>query len=972
MRGFDVLDPQLDLKKNYFLEASAGTGKTFTIENLVVRLVQEGMSVDKILVVTFTRAATLELKLRIRKRLEENGMRNALATWDEAKIFTIHGFCFHTLKEHAFETDFPLTQTEESANQESQKRILKDFLRTGLPAEEIHPRQLEKALKKGRCGMDGLLQALAQPAATVGRSYQAIQKEVEEVLERCNSKPGAQKLDGLKLIELAPAFKGFCDRQGNVHPEYREGFFRAARILQGNIEDLIDLPLVKMIPANLKQKHSYPEPLEELHESLIPLLTEASDVHLILGRLARRASHFLKKICSRDDLFFYDDLILKMQHSIHNPSFSAAVRSEYDAVLIDEFQDTDPVQWEIFSTLFLNHLPLYLVGDPKQSIYRFRGADLYTYSQAKEALGEKAYATLTRNFRSQPSLVSALNTLFQRAGDLIHLPKTGQLISILPITAALPQTAEGKVVFCISEDEEALFGFMTAEIERLKQKEGIAYRECAVLVKDRYQAQRFCALFGLPFATKKNESLLETAAFSVLEDLLLAAFNPRERPLVIKALGGPLFGYSMQQLGEAVESGVEPLYRYHGILISAGILSFFQTVVEELTFPNQDLYLDMWQLVEIIAENTTSVEEYLPYLQKLKLEDPEAEILKARVKCTEDAVQVMTLHVSKGLEFEAVFPIGLMLESKVEEAEELSEKMRQLYVAFTRAKRYLYIPVTHKEKSPIHFFLHKVLKEESLDTFVTSNPHFSLVTCNDSPRTHPIPAPTSAFRTPAKTYSFSFPSCRVHSYSSLTVHAQASESHVTIPSGQMPAGPQIGLILHKVFENLDFSKRGAQLRAYLEHILKGSILASYLETVEQMVYNTLQAQLPSPTGSFCLADVNAHTMIREMEFLYPSTTPDGYLKGFIDLFFEHQGNYYCLDWKSNFLVDYTAKSLEEALAQHSYAVQASIYQSAVHKYLKLFDEECKFAGSFYLFLRGLQAYTDAGIHFFKKDLRYEG
>jgi exodeoxyribonuclease V beta subunit len=340
--------------------------------------------------------------------------------------------------------------------------------------------------------------------------------------------------------------------------------------------------------------------------------------------------------------------------------------------------------------------------------------------------------------------------------------------------------------------------------------------------------------------------------------------------------------------------------------------------------------------------------------------------LKARVKNTEDAVQVMTLHVSKGLEFEAVFPIGLMLESKMDEPEELSEKMRQLYVAFTRAKRYLYLPLTSKEKTPIHFFLNKVLQGESIKSFVTNNPHFSLMTCHAVPTKTPQPAPT-ALKPISKTYSFSFPPCRVHSYSSLTAHTSSSESYVAIAPDQMPAGPEIGLILHKVFENLDFSKRGEKLRSYLEHSLKASVLAPWLEAVEQIVSNTLQAQLPAPSGAFCLADVNARSMIREMEFLYPSQTPEGYLKGFIDLFFEHQGGYYCLDWKSNFLIDYTPKSLEDAIHQHSYALQASIYQSAVHKYLKLFGEEQKFAGSFYLFLRGTQAHTDAGIHFFKKD-----
>ncbi|MFC2049455.1 UvrD-helicase domain-containing protein [Chlamydiota bacterium] len=958
MPGFDVLDPHLDLKKSYFLEASAGTGKTFTIENIVVRLLQGGMAVDKILIVTFTRAATLELKIRIRKRLEEKNMRAALTAWDEAKIFTIHGFCFHTLKEHAFETGFSLMQSEEGASPEDRKQILKDFLRTDLSAEEIHPRQLEKALKKGRNGIESLIQNLSKPSCESGRSYRAIQDETREVVASLS-----KRLTADELMEIAPRFKGFCDKRGALHPEYFEGFQRAARLLSGDVEDFVDLPLLKMIPSNLKQKQTYPEALEECFTTLFPLLTEASDTHLILGRLAARARHFLTQVCERDDLFFYDDFIVQMQKNVRDPSFASAVRAEYEAVLIDEFQDTDPVQWEIFSTLFLHHLPLYVVGDPKQSIYRFRGADLYAYLEAKEALGERAYATLTRNFRSQPSLVDSLNTLFQRSGDLIHLPKTNQAISILPITAALPQTHEGKATFCVADDEESLFAFIASEIERLNSEEGIPYRECAVLVKDRYQAQRFCGGFPLPFATKKSESLLTSDAFPVLEDLLLAVFNPRERSYVVKALAGPLFRCPLEELADKMESWIEPLYRYHTLLITKGLLPFFQTVADEVIFPSKDLYLDLWQLVELIAENTAGVEEYLSYLQKLKLEDPEAEFLKARLKCTEDAVQVMTLHVSKGLEFEAVFPVALMREAEMQEAEDLSEKMRQLYVALTRAKRHLYLPVIDNGSTPMQFFLSKVLQEESLEVFVNHHPSFSLVNCKERPPLRPLPQAPLAPKPSSKTYSFSFPPCGIHSYTSLAPQVDYVPS-LALPADQMPAGPEIGVLLHKVFEKLDFTMNGDALRTFLEAELKGTPLEPWLTAVEEMVSHTLHAQLPAPHGPFSLAEVDPAKMIREMEFLYPSTAPAGYLKGFIDLFFEHRGYFYCIDWKSNFLVNYNAEAIQESIAMHHYALQAQIYQSATYKYLTLFDKQERLAGSFYLFLRGMRAKTSEGIYFF--------
>ncbi|MCH9625972.1 MAG: RecBCD enzyme subunit RecB [Chlamydiales bacterium] len=170
MRGFDILDPTLDLKKNLFLEASAGTGKTFTIENCVIRLIEEGLSIDQILVVTFTRAATIELKTRIRAHLEKKNLRQALVGFDESKIFTIHGFCFHTLKEYALETGFALNQTEQSASFNTMRSIFKDYLFSELTAAVVHPTQLQKVLGKMQNDSERVFKALAQPPKIVRMS----------------------------------------------------------------------------------------------------------------------------------------------------------------------------------------------------------------------------------------------------------------------------------------------------------------------------------------------------------------------------------------------------------------------------------------------------------------------------------------------------------------------------------------------------------------------------------------------------------------------------------------------------------------------------------------------------------------------------------------------------------------------------------------------------------------------------------
>src|SRR5690606_15460837 len=124
-----------------------------------------------------------------------------------------------------------------------------------------------------------------------------------------------------------------------------------------------------------------------------------------------------------------------MQKAIDVPKFKAKVRQKYQAAIIDEFQDTDKVQWDIFQKLFIEEplQALYLVGDPKQSIYRFRKADIYTYLAARVTLGEENAYVLDTNYRSSKSLVSALNALFER--PFLYLPKLKEILPFYPVKA---------------------------------------------------------------------------------------------------------------------------------------------------------------------------------------------------------------------------------------------------------------------------------------------------------------------------------------------------------------------------------------------------------------------------------------------------------------------------------------------------------------------------------------------------------
>jgi exodeoxyribonuclease V beta subunit len=217
MAGFNVLDPKLNLHRNYFLEASAGTGKTFTIENIVVRLLEEGLEIDQVLVVTFTRAATLELKMRIRHNLEKKGLRKALMRFEHSQIYTIHGFCFHLLKEFALETGFPLHATGESASPDLLSKILNDFFRCELSAKEIHPKQLEKILKKNHYDLGKLYLELMKPQTVRGRTYEEIWQQLEGEIAHLQY-DREELLD--RLIDYASRFSGLCDRKRKIKAEY--------------------------------------------------------------------------------------------------------------------------------------------------------------------------------------------------------------------------------------------------------------------------------------------------------------------------------------------------------------------------------------------------------------------------------------------------------------------------------------------------------------------------------------------------------------------------------------------------------------------------------------------------------------------------------------------------------------------------------------------------------------------------------
>ena len=843
LQKFDVLDPTLDIGKSYFLEASAGTGKTFAIEHLFVRLVKEcKLPIQEILAVTFTREAAHEMKMRIKEKL---------GTYEELQVFTIHGFCHKILSEFAFEAKAPLqlSSPDRPDHLEEMREVALDFLRVGPKkfADEV-----AGLLKKMRYDLDRLINYLIQE----------MQNGEGELAKECLRKWKIKALSG--------------------------------------------------------------------------------------------------------DHLTFDDLLKNTQKALEIPLFLESVQAKYKAVIVDEFQDTDPTQWNIFETLFLKSHLLYLVGDPKQSIYRFRSADIYTYMRAAEALGTRSSAFLDTNFRSSPKLIDALNALFTKHPDWIALPSMPEALAYHPVKAGREENLldeapiQGFLVDGIQGrerswptkkmEEEKIFPYIASEILRLHREYDIAFSEMAVLVKDRFQGQRlqtYFHLWSIPTLVRRTRNLCESRGFIAMEMLLNATAHPQKEKTVRAAL-----------LGLSIKDN--PFFELKELFLEKGFAQFFTHFISEYFQGDRSLYLELRQTAEILMESRgSSLGELLYLMSVLKAKNPEEdERLALRNEEGENKVPIMTTFASKGLEFEVVFALGMASRHFGEEqdAEDHAEKMRQLYVAFTRAKEKLYIPILNPRNygSPIEIFFSKW---DKLDIplekvgFIPITP-YSIESEEEEiwqkpPRLKayfPI-EPLTSFTALAKpkAHTFLAEKFQLQDLSKKTLHT-------------LPLGAETGIVIHSLFET-HFDDRALPIEQIVCEVLTGTHLEGWEEAISDMMHHVLHMPL---FEDFSLSQLKEKDYFQEMEFLFPKDNQ--VIKGFADLVFQRGDTFYLLDWKTNWLgpsdEDYSEENLQKAMEEHDYFLQADLYREAVQRYVKLLYKNPKFGGAYYMFLRGKK-----GIHF---------
>jgi exodeoxyribonuclease V beta subunit len=491
-------------------------------------------------------------------------------------------------------------------------------------------------------------------------------------------------------------------------------------------------------------------------------------------------------------------------------------------------------------------------------------------------------------------------------------------------------------------------------------------------------------------------------------------------------------------------------YKLKAELTRSGFACFFdrllnsrwkeKTLLEELLQREDgpEFYLALQQIAGLLLENQQSFhlssDALLAFFEELKILDANGDERLLLQQGEEDAVNILTLHVSKGLQFDVVFAIGLANRDKEREELVLSkkdgsdvliacdresdllrmhyseldaEKMRQLYVGMTRAKFRLYVPVALHVKSkplafgtasPMDLFLarlgkDKVVSEQELYARIEAEQGESLreyIQVSDATASflNEESIELQKLEIAAESCELFIPSeitpkwapLYTTSFTGMAPEVEKPKQQLSPPSDwsaeeksihTLPAGSATGVLLHTLFEEFPYKRAHEMLSvadclSIIEPLIKEPQALEWKQVLAEMVFDALRAPLLQGSDAFCLADVAPERMSCEMEFLFPSA--EGFIKGFIDLVFEHNGKYYILDWKSNWLGsssdDYSHERLHQSMLEHHYLLQAEIYTSALEKYLSVMSE-CPFSncfgGAFYLFLRGVGG-KESGIY----------
>ena len=461
MKEFDILN--CSLRGQQLIEASAGTGKTFTITRIFLRLLLEGYTIFEIILVSFTIAATRELRERIRRVLEEalelienpiekpiegsglrqileaypkdkteTAIREALANFDQINVCTIHSFCRQILEEQTFSSGiFPNTSINLEDEKKLKREIVLDFWRRevqGAPrlflefllSIDFRAEQWCLSFQEAPSSQDWLLASEAKRVIK-RKDLEKYCKEAEDAFltfQRVSFRKEEEVLEFFTFLKKRSGCqKGTVDKVIEAIQEHAQK--SRLHFLPWDIEEKI----FKLYQEKKELSESFPnssfrkewESYRQKYEALVYALRD--HLFFCFSSLQENYKKVLEEKKEAKAIVSYEDLLLKTYRALAEPRKGQAIldslwnKKKYRVALIDEFQDTDRLQAKIFSKIFSepSH-SLFLIGDPKQSIYAFRGSDIESYKEWKDKVKRKY--SLAKNYRSSPLLLEGIHALY--------------------------------------------------------------------------------------------------------------------------------------------------------------------------------------------------------------------------------------------------------------------------------------------------------------------------------------------------------------------------------------------------------------------------------------------------------------------------------------------------------------------------------------------------------------------------------
>jgi exodeoxyribonuclease V beta subunit len=1156
----------LQLQGRCLIEASAGTGKTWSIAKLFVRaLFEKNLLPKQVLVVTFTNAATKELSERLYLELldvehwllrcvESGGIadhvfyapwaasfyeesfdaikllawvKRCIHSFDEAAISTLQGFCEAVVKRHATEMGIELVASAFDASDAG------NLQGSRMPSESSSGMLLEVAAVYMHevSAMNAMpLRDAAFVKTAVGK-YSDLLQSVQSLLNKPATLPplDARSLDDQRQALLASgilaAFDTFSQavNEQNIDEfiaygnRYMANPSRHKSIKSVQFNDIVlalkelssfgtidskDWARLKKIDSAGqigKSKVSDSDTAAALE--LVQVAREYFEQYFAFDKLADSyrqqfvltAFNAAKKALLDGNNLSFANTSLSYTRTVQlaalglsrYPEVAMQLQQRFPIALIDEFQDTDPTQAVILNAIYPERsneenqqqgYSVVMVGDPKQAIYNFRGADVYAYLNAKNSAQQ--IFSLDTNQRSVAPLVDEVNALFSampnvfdvRGIDFVAMKESGKH------TSKLEPPAFRYCVMPASKAEFDVWQWVATEVEVLLKGERIKPQDIAVLVSSNKNAllmRDALTALGLQSRVEDKTSIWVQPIAQYLLWFLQGVHLYTDSPSLKKAILTPLGGQICERLFDrdqlqdlnlvrAVnDSLLSEFARLKGVWLAQGFAAFWQEA-----FPIPAVDSDLRHLLELLNLRVSTqvapphdifglIQWFEAQVNKSSRATLSEETNRRRSTSAGAQVQISTIHASKGLQYEVVFLPDLIGKSdpragrityfekdmklaadlssaeyqsaevsQASDREQEREELRLAYVALTRAVQACYVlvpsalvqPPAKKAKAKVDRRLTALVRsrisslqsvgsnlltliepDTSSHDRVDDDLDVVLPKGGDNVETNVAPIPelvelpraqiapawvidsfTALARRSANENhslqlvdSFDYTDSPLNNLSSKAAQTTIEfDPHFGHNIEALPKGARTGECLHAILENTRWQSslaEGANLAEVQKQTLRYDIAHDQSQELAIWLDDVLQTPL---VHGFCLRDISPNKMIREWRFdnlqaMVIDGKPNAYLRGYIDLVFEHQNKFYVIDYKSNWLgvgdEAYGGDAIARSMQEHQYDLQAKIYSAALKNFLASRIGASKvseaYGGVLYLYLRAMKSTT---------------